>query len=835
MSLDAMELLALSDVVSFSLSEADEGFFQEMIEKSTRLLGLRRLALVIPDERGSKTLHWGFREPNRVAKSMNHIGENSFLYRFGGSGNGAVYLEKAEVMSERDKRLCTIFSRRVESIVEQKLAEQRIRRSEQEKDAILNSVMELLVFQDTNHRILWANTAALEHASAHGLTDMVGRRCHEVWHDRKTPCEGCLVVKAAESGQPQEGTVTNAEGRVWFVRGYPVMNERGEIDGVVKVSMDVSEKTRAEAALRASEETLRVTFDNVNDGIIIHDLDGRVIEVNDRICRMYGIDRHEALGLSIVDDYSSPSNPVDSLPNIWQRVAAGESHHFEWKAKRRDGSLFDVEVFLNRLCLGDRKLILATVRDVTSRKDEEEFLKNLFVHSPIGIYIAKDGRFEFVNSQFVAYTGYSREQLLTMGPLDLVVPEERDRVRDNAIKMLKGARSFPYEFCVQRNDAERRWVVESVTSIPYQGGVATLGNVMDTTERRQVEERLRFLSLHDQLTGLRNRACFEEELMRPRTAHEYPITILSADLDGLKLINDTMGHKAGDRLLGACADLLGSGLRETDILARVGGDEFAAILPRCDERTATKIVGRIRTRIERHNKKQPSLPLSVSIGVATAGSPMQFLNEIVKIADDLMYRDKLHRSASTRSRLVNTLLAALAAKDHIAEGHVRRVEILSRRLGMRLGLSSRQIADLCLLAQVHDLGKVGIPDYILQKAGPLTPEEWAIMHRHPEIGYRIANSCPDLSAVAKLILHHHEWWNGEGYPMGLKHEEIPVECRILSLADAFDAMTSGRPYSRAKSTHEALTEINRCSGIQFDPEMVKEFLQIAREGDLRVG
>lgn len=351
----------------------------------------------------------------------------------------------------------------------------------------------------------------------------------------------------------------------------------------------------------------------------------------------------------------------------------------------------------------------------------------------------------------------------------------------------------------------------------------------DVTERIERQKRLEYLSLHDQLTGIFNRAYFEAELDRLARSREYPITIISADLDGLKLVNDTMGHDQGDMLLKKCSQVLKESLRESDLLARVGGDEFSAILPRTDKPTGESIVRRMRESVILYNEDHDDLPLGISLGVATAESCEGSLKELFKRADDMMYRDKLYRSSSSRGRIVQSLLAALAERDYITEGHARRLEDLCRQVGERINLSSYQLADLALLAQVHDLGKVGIPDSILFKPGPLSDEEWEVMRGHPEKGYRIASSSPDLAGIADLILKHHERWDGSGYPLGLIGKEIPIECRILAIVDAFDAMTNKRPYNILKTEQEAMQEIIDNSGRQFDPKLVPAFLAVLKE------
>lgn len=361
--------------------------------------------------------------------------------------------------------------------------------------------------------------------------------------------------------------------------------------------------------------------------------------------------------------------------------------------------------------------------------------------------------------------------------------------------------------------------------------VRIIEHIRDITESKRHEDQLKYLSLHDNLTDIFNRAYFENELRRLEGSREYPVTILSTDMDGLKLINDTMSHSKGDELLKNCANLLRKSLRKSDVLARVGGDEFVAILQRTDAKTGEKVVERIRKQVALYNSDNKHLPISVSIGLATAYDTSKSLEKTFKEADDQMYKDKLHKGASARSQIIDALLVALGERDFITQGHVERLAEMCEKVGQKVGLSSRQINDIVLLSRVHDLGKVGIPDNILFKEGPLTEEEWEVMRRHSEKGYRISLSSPDLSSVADLTLKHHESWDGSGYPLGMKGKDIPVECRILAIADAYDAMTNERPYKRTKTKEEAIAELKRCAGKQFDPELVEVFLSVLEEED----
>jgi diguanylate cyclase (GGDEF)-like protein len=304
------------------------------------------------------------------------------------------------------------------------------------------------------------------------------------------------------------------------------------------------------------------------------------------------------------------------------------------------------------------------------------------------------------------------------------------------------------------------------------------------------------------------------------------MTIICADLDGLKLVNDTMGHDRGDLLLRTAANILTQSFPDSVILCRVGGDEFAVIAPQTDAERAAALVKNAKAVLSELNASVGAIPLDISFGVATAATSETSLTALYKQADDLMYKDKLHRHAGNRSRIVQSLLTALSERDYIAEGHAQRLSELCHNMGNRVNLTPAQMADLLLLAQVHDLGKVGIPDAILNKAGPLDKEEIANMQRHPEIGFRIAMSSPDLAPVAHLILRHHEKWDGSGYPLGLKGESIPIECRILAIIDAFDAMTNDRPYRKAASKGAAVEEIRRHAGSQFDPYLAGLFVEI---------
>lgn len=350
--------------------------------------------------------------------------------------------------------------------------------------------------------------------------------------------------------------------------------------------------------------------------------------------------------------------------------------------------------------------------------------------------------------------------------------------------------------------------------------------IRDITERMQMELRLREMAEQDGLTKLNNRNSFMDRLDRFEGKEQESFALIIIDIDGLKFMNDTLGHLCGDSIIISTAKILDEIFGEIGFVSRVGGDEFGIILTGYSQDEIEKLLEKMNRKIERHNEQSDLIKISVSSGYCCHRSGLVQTNSIFQEADNNMYQNKLLKVNSNRNSLVKTLMKALEVKDYITEGHADRLEHLSLAMAKALKLPQHQVDRIKLLAKFHDIGKVGIPDSILLKPGPLNEEEWLIMKSHSAIGKRIADASPELSEISSLILHHHERVDGKGYPLGFKDSEIPVECRILSIVDTFDAMTNDRPYRKALSQEEAIREIVRCAGTQFDSKLVETFISL---------
>ncbi|MHB8124290.1 MAG: bifunctional diguanylate cyclase/phosphohydrolase [Desulfitobacteriaceae bacterium] len=347
---------------------------------------------------------------------------------------------------------------------------------------------------------------------------------------------------------------------------------------------------------------------------------------------------------------------------------------------------------------------------------------------------------------------------------------------------------------------------------------------------KQDEQQIKYINVHDKLTGVYNRDYYEDVIERVgNNPKQLPLSFIFCDVNGLKLINDTLGHKQGDELLKKIATLLTTTCRKDDFIVRWGGDEFIFILPGTSNSHAYEIVTRIRDASLLYPPEP--IPLSMAIGFATYTGEGESIDDVIKKAEEDMYANKLREGNNTRLAIINALGQLLFKKDYETKEHVDRLESLVREIGIHLDLPESLIKNYCLVAKLHDIGKITIPEHILKKQGSLNSVEWECMKKHAEAGYRLAHSTGEFAIIAEAILYHHEHWDGNGYPQGLSGHDIPISSRIIAIADAYDVMVHDRSYKKAMSAEEALNELIRCSGTQFDPDLVDIFIKMTSRFD----
>ncbi|WP_042273149.1 sensor domain-containing diguanylate cyclase/phosphohydrolase [[Clostridium] dakarense] len=348
-----------------------------------------------------------------------------------------------------------------------------------------------------------------------------------------------------------------------------------------------------------------------------------------------------------------------------------------------------------------------------------------------------------------------------------------------------------------------------------------VGVVRDVTERKFIEKKLRYLSYTDALTGLYNRAYFDEKIEELVQSGKFPIGIMIGDVNGLKIINDTIGHLEGDELLKAISRKLKEVFDEKGFIFRWGGDEFVILIPSTSNGECDKLMEKMNSICRSYEGDK--FKLSMSMGFSILNNENDKVDKVLGDAEDKLYRQKILNRKSFRSSILHTLKESLQSKNVETEEHTGRVANYATLIGKHLKLDSATIDELSLVGRLHDIGKIGIPERLLLKQGRLTDNEYEIMKTHSEKGYRLAMLLPELSHIARSILTHHERWDGLGYPLGLSGEDIPLVARIIAVADSFDVMTTNRVYSEKKTVKEAINELRKCSGKQFDSDIVEEF------------
>jgi len=622
----------------------------------------------------------------------------------------------------------------------------------------------------------------------------------------------------------------------------PWYDENGNLMGTMGISRDITKRKQMENNILGIEKNfLYSLMNNITDSIYYKDLNSRFIRINKACAEKFGLKNpDEAVGKTDFDIFTE-EHAKQAFEDEQKIIKTGNpivniEEKETWISKENRWASSTKMPFYDKK--GNIIGTFGISRDITERKlienklEREKYLINaLMERLPESIY------FKDLNSRFIRINRACAEKFDFKNPdeatgktdFDIFTEEHAKQAFEDEQKIIKTNKPIiDLEEKETFENKEDRWV--STSKLPWydENGniIGIFGVSRDITEKKIAEEKIKYLSFHDTLTGLYNRAYFEEELKRLNTERQLPITIVMGDVNGLKLINDAYGHDKGDILLKKVADILKQAFRKEDIISRWGGDEFITILAKTYTKDTRNIVKRIKNLCKEGSA--PDMPLSISLGASTKKHSCEKIEDILKNAEDKMYKNKITESEATHEILIRSFKKKLRTRDYGSNKIINRLQEYAIKIGKKLNLSNLKLEELKLLMNLHNIGKLALADEIMSKPGNLNSEEWKIIKKLPEIGYRIAESSIQLKPIAELILSHHEWYNGKGYPRGIKGEEIPILSRISFLINSFEAMTKDRPYRKKMSCDEAINEVKKYSGIQFDPKIVNIFLEILK-------
>ena len=599
---------------------------------------------------------------------------------------------------------------------------------------------------------------------------------------------------------------------------------------------DITNRKRAQKSLQQSDTLMKYIMEHNRTAIAVHDKNLRYMYVSRSYHEIYNITDPDIIGKHHYDVF--PNLPK-AFMEVHQRALQGEVICQEL-SKYDDGvgpprwarwecrPWFDSD--------GEIGGFVLYAEDITERIMMEQALLNEKEHFRTTLLSVGDGVISADNQGLVTVinpiaeklTGWAAEDALghPIGDILRFIHEATGALEEAYLKAVLEQGKIVDMQDLLMNSKDGRTINAEITAAPIRntnGSVAGIVIVIrDSTEQRARQKEIEYLSYHDNLTSLYNRRYIEEALRDLDQIGNLPLGVMVIDVNGLKLTNDAFGHKTGDQLLQRVSEFLKSICRKTDIVGRMGGDEFCILMPRTDVEQAEELKKRIG--MESGGLRMGPVLISLAVGVAVKKSPEQDIKSIMTVADNLMYRDKIKLGKIVRSQAIDTILRNINENYHQEQMHTERVSYYCAAIARAMSFSAREIEDIKTAGALHDIGKIVVPPAILNKPGKLSGDEMEIVRRHSEIGYQMLKSVDEYARLSEFVLYHHERWNGTGYPVGLTGEAIPLYSRIIAVADSYEAMTADRPYQVKKTKEEAIAELNRCAGTQFDPEIVRVFV-----------
>ncbi len=770
--------------------------------------------------------------------------------------DGSIIWVSMHITSLRDKRgRLTGFLGITRDISEIKRAQEALRRSEERFRMLFDKAP--LGYQSVglDCSLLDVNQRWLD-MTGYSREETLGRRFYEFLSPKsKAKYEHCFKNLMKDGEITAEFEVMKKDGGLLLAAcvGKAAYDRYGNFMQSHCMMQDITRQRKAEMELDRQRDRVQMYLDIAGIIFLVLDKEANVALINQKGCEILGLSREEILGKKWTEHFIPDSIKKD-LSRVFADIEKGKYEQYaEYENPIQTAGGEERLISWRNTILtdeaGNYEGILSSGMDITEHNaalqalhESERSKSVLLSHLPGLAYRCmydRDWTMKFLSDGCSALTGYTPEKLIDNRELsfnDLICEEYREPIWKEWEKVLAQKKPFQYEYEIATASGHRKWVWEMGQGIYGENGKveALEGIVIDIDESKLRYDQILYMNDHDFLTGLYNRKYFEEAKDRMDMEACCPLAIIVTDINGVRLINDAFGHAQGDRLIRETAKIIQDCCREEDIAARTEGDAFSILMPDTGREGAAAMVARIREACEKHNakirKKADLINLSTGYGIKT--EKVQNIDEVEKEAEEHLIKRKLLERGSHHSTILSSVMATMYARSQETEEHAERLAQLSTLIGREMKLSQRNLDELNLLAMLHDIGKIGIDDRILNKPGPLSEREWVQMKKHPEIGYRIVMTAPELQSVAEYILTHHERWDGMGYPRGLKGNQIPLVARILAIADSYDAMTQDRIYRKALPVETAVLEIKKNAGKQFDPEIARHFLKLAEKGEL---
>jgi diguanylate cyclase len=706
--------------------------------------------------------------------------------------------------------------------------------------AIITALRDLVLEIDEGGRFIGTYTSDPQHLFL-PRQQLLGKRLDDVYPEPFLSQFKELLAQSRNLGGRREWTYKSylPEDSRWFTAECRYLSRPD--GGIYLVGIkDVSRELHLEAQVAHQQDFFELVARGSNDGIFDLDLRQNSSYLSPRWKATLGYADDELENAQ--ETFQRLIHPedrerVEAYNRAFFEDASASQYDVEFRMIHKDGHLVYIRSrgSVSRNEHGQALRLTGSHTDITAERLAQDALASSeakyrliaeHVSDVIWVLALDPLRITYISPSITKLRGIDPQNILNL-PFETVIRQmglsslEDSLARDAELirKDPQHALERVFEIETAHADGHRLWLeINTSMRVTDNGTIEVVGVSRDITHRKQIEAELTYLSFHDQLTGLYNRAYYETEMARLDVERNLPLSLILCDINGLKITNDAFGHQAGDELLVAFGNLLRDTLRQDDIIARAGGDEFVVLLPKTDHTQATLLVQRLREAMMAH--KPIRFKLSSAIGCATKTEVSTLMSEVYKTAEDHMYAQKVADRQDFSRHLKELMMNSLIEKHPLEKAHSENVRRISKMIGDVMGLDETQLDDLEQAAYLHDIGKIGLDDSIVRDPFVLSANDFDAFKRHPEIGYQVLRSAYAFTGIADIVLTHHENLDGSGYPKGLQGEAIPLAARIIHVANDYDVLIHRQDYG----TLQAVEELRRRRGTQLDPLVVDAFI-----------